>query len=399
MTEKITQAVILAGGRGTRLKPFTDINPKPMFPINGRPFLEYLVDMLKENGIKEIVMLLGYLPEKITNHFGDGSRYGVSIKYSVSDVADETGTRLKKAAHMLDEHFFMLNCDTYLPLNLDKFLDFHNQGGALATMAVYNNKDGFTKNNIFVGEDGFVKKYDRTRKEEDLNGVEAGQWILSKKALDYIPEHNVPFAEEVQPILISQNQIRAFQTDHPYYSADRPERLPRTEKFLQPKKVIFLDRDGVINESLERNPDGSPNYVKTWPDFKFISGSIKALKILHQAGYQIYIISNQPGITRGFMNEQDLADIHNNMRAELKKVGAEINGIYYCPHGWDEGCECRKPKPGMLIQAAREHHINLTKAIFIGDDERDVQAGEAAGCRTILLGAGKSLLDIIESLS
>ena len=392
----IKQAVILAGGKGTRLAPFTETNPKPMYPINGRPFLEYLVEMLQTNGIKEIVMLLGYLPEKITGHFDDGAKFGVSIKYSITPVEYETGARLKQAMALLDEHFLMMNCDSYLPLNLPKFLAFHNQAEALVSVAVYNNKDGFSRSNMLVGEDDFVKKYDRTRKTPGLNGVELGQWLVNKKALTYLPKHNAAFAEEVQPLLISLKQVRAYRTDHPYYSADRPERIPATEKFLRPKKVIFLDRDGTINKS--RGVPGNPDYVKNPTEFEFLPGAITAIQQLAASGYQIYVISNQPGIARGLMTETDLTAIHSKMQDGLKAVGVDLAGIYYCPHGWQDGCDCRKPKPGMFIRAAREHYIDLTKAVMIGDNERDVQASEAAGCRMLLLQPGQTLLEIVQAV-
>ena len=114
--------------------------------------------------------------------------------------------------------------------------------------------------------------------------------------------------------------------------------------------------------------------------------------------YDIYFITNQPGIARGMMAKQDLDLIHQKMEEELEKNEARIKGIYCCTHGWDDGCECRKPKPGLLFQAARENSLDLTKTIFIGDDERDIQAGEAAGCRTILLTPQKNLLQTVNEI-
>ncbi|MCK4490980.1 MAG: HAD-IIIA family hydrolase, partial [Candidatus Altiarchaeales archaeon] len=133
-------------------------------------------------------------------------------------------------------------------------------------------------------------------------------------------------------------------------------------------------------------------------EFEFLPGAIEAIKLLTENHYDIYIITNQAGIARGMMTEQDLQEIHKKIDEQLEKHHAKINGIYYCPHGWDEGCECRKPNPGMFFQAAREHHLDLTTAIFIGDDERDHQAGEAAGCKTILVTPEYNLLQIVNSL-
>ncbi len=390
---KIKQAVILAGGIGTRLRPLTDNLPKPMIKINERPFLEYQIELLKENGIEEIILLLGYLSEKITDYFKDGSRFGVSIKYSIGEIIDETGTRIKKAATLLNDLFLLLYCDNYLPFNLKKFLNFHLSRNAFLTATVYTNKDNSTKNNILVDENDYVAVYDKTRTAENLNGVEAGFFIMDKKVINLMPDYNFSLEKEIFPILIKDKKMAAFMTDHKYYSIGSIERLPLTEKFLKSKKVIFLDRDGVINR---RPPKGE--YIKSWEEFEFLPGAIEAIKILKENSYDIYVISNQAGIARKMMTIEDLETIHSNFRKELQKNGTDIDGIYYCPHGWDEGCECRKPKAGMFFKAAQDHAIDLIRAFFVGDDERDLEAGNAAGCKTFLVGWDLSLLDVVNSL-
>ena len=183
METKITQAVILAGGQGTRLRPFTLTNPKPMFPIHGKPALEYLIGQLRDNGIKDILLLLGYLPEKISDYFGDGSEFGVRITYAVSPVEDDTGTRIRKAAHLLREKFLLLYCDNYWPLQLDKLWEFYESKKTLASMVVYGNKDGSSKSNTIVDENGMVILYDKSRTASGLHGVEIGFFIIDKKAI------------------------------------------------------------------------------------------------------------------------------------------------------------------------------------------------------------------------
>jgi len=157
-------------------------------------------------------------------------------------------------------------------------------------------------------------------------------------------------------------------------------------------RVIFLDRDGVINKKPSYG-----DYVKTWQEFEFLPGAIEAVKLLRDKGYRIFVVSNQAGIGRGLMTQQNLKDIHDKMIKEMESQGANIDGIYYCPHEISENCDCRKPKPGLLIRAAKENNIDLTKAVFIGDDEKDEKAGLATGCQTILLN-NKSLLDIVREI-
>ena len=389
----VKQAVILAGGRGTRLGTLTDNLPKPMIPINRKPFLEYLIDLLKENGIEEVVLLLGYLPEKINKYFGNGSKYGINIKYSIGDVSFETGKRIKNAEGLLDGNFLLMYCDNYWPLNLRKLVEYHDNHNVLTTVTIYTNKDNFTKSNMKVDNQGYVILYDKSRKGKNLSGVDIGFFIINKKVLELMSDTNFSFEKEILPKLIKEKQIAGYLTDHKYYSIGKIERLPATEQFLKSKKVILLDRDGVINKKPPK-----ADYVKNWNEFKFLPGAIEAFKILTQNGYEIYIISNQAGIARGMMTDNDLEEIHRNMVNEIEKKGGKVSDIYYCPHGWDEGCECRKPKPGMFFQAAREHYLDLTKIIFIGDDERDVEAGEAAGVKTILVAPNKSFLGIVKEL-
>ena len=148
-------------------------------------------------------------------------------------------------------------------------------------------------------------------------------------------------------------------------------------------KTVFLDRDGVIN----RNP---PNmgYVRRWTEFSFIPNSRRAIRALTQNGYRIFVITNQAGIGRGLYSEESLKDIHCRMVAGITEAGGAIEALYYCPHHPEAGCECRKPKPGMLKRAAKEHNINLSNAYFIGDTTTDMQAGKRAGTTTFLVLTG-----------
>lgn len=395
----INQAVILAGGAGSRLKPFTNKNPKPMILVNGKPFLEHIINLLKENSIKEVVILTGYLGEKIEKHFGDGSRFGVNIKYSYTPFLDEkgnenkSGLRLKNAQDLLDQSFLLLYCDNYWPLNLEKLIDFFDTHPSDILTTVYSNKDFSTKNNIAVNQNGYIIKYDKERIEKNLNGVDIGFFIIKKKILDLLPETNSIFEIVVLPNLIKQKKLSGFVTDQKYYSIGDLKRVKATEKFLTSKKVVFLDRDGVINKKPPK-----ADYVKKWKEFKFLPGAIQAIKLLTDKKYRLFILSNQSGIARKMLTEKNLQIIHKNMIREIKKEGGKIEEIYICPHGWDEGCDCRKPKPGMLLQASREHFIDLRRSLFIGDDERDKQAGDAVDCKTILVNKKNNLLKIVKSL-
>ena len=394
----VKQAVILAGGLGVRLRPLTYDVPKPMVLVNGRPFLEYLLELLKANGITEVVLLLGHLADKVLQHFGDGSNFGMNIRYSIGKVSDRTGTRIKYAEPLLDDTFLLMYGDNYCPLNVSKMLDFYTQRKVLVSTTVYVNKDGKgeygTENNIFVDDGGYVRKYDKTRKSKLLNGVDIGFFIVNKKVLNLMPTINFSFEERILPILVEQNQLAGYQTEHRYYYISNANSLGQAEEFLKSQRVIFLDRDGVIN----RDPPYD-DYVKSWDEFIFIDGVIEALKILVVEGYDIHIITNQRGVARGVMSDNELNMIHAEMLRELKVNGINIKGIYYCPHDIKDNCECRKPKAGMLFKAASDHNIDLTRSFFIGDSDCDMEAGVLAGCKTMRVTSDNNLLSIVKEIS
>lgn len=370
-----TQAVILAGGRGTRLAPLTDTRPKPMVEFHGRPFLEYLVEMLRGQGIRRIVLLLGYLPQVIIDHFGDGSRFGVRIDYSVTPEEDDTGLRIKRAAHMFDPEFLLMYCDNYWPLRLDDLTRAWKAAGTAMQVVVYDNTDGYTRNNLRV-ESGLVTVYDKSRAAPGLAGVDIGFMLLKRELIDRVPDGNVSFEASLYPALVAEGQLAAYVTGHRYYSVGNLARLPATERFLARRPAVILDRDGVLNAKMPR-----AEYVRTWSDWRWVEGSKEAVAAFTRAGFRVIVVTNQAGIARGVMTEDDLADIHRRMVADIESAGGRIDAIHHCPHGWDEGCACRKPKPGMLFQAQREFDLDLGRVYFIGDDERDGQAADAAGCR------------------
>lgn len=390
------QAVILAGGRGTRLAPLTDSVPKPLIPFHGKPFLEYLIELLREQGFERVLLLLGYRAGQIQEHFGDGSAFGLEITYSVTALEHDTGERVRLVRDRVDPIFLLLYCDNYWPLPFarmwQQFTSFP-AGEIQAQVTVYGNQDGYTRDNLIVNGDLRVELYDKTRSAPGLQGVDIGFLILRRETLDLLPSGNVSLEKTLYPQLIEAGQLAAFPTEHRYYSVGSHERLALTTHFLQREPTILLDRDGVLNAKAPK-----AQYVRSWADWRWLPGSLEAVGLLCAAGFRVLVVSNQAGIARGQMTRADLDAIHARMGADLAEHGARVDGIYVCPHGWDEGCDCRKPKPGMLLQAQRDHDLDLSRVYFIGDDERDVQAGEAAGCKTLLVGEERSLLEIVREV-
>lgn len=387
---QIRQAVIFAGGYGKRLAPFTDTAPKPMYPIAGKPYIEHLILQIRDFGIRDVVLLLGYLPEKIMQYLGDGSRYGMTLRYVVTGVECETQKRILAAGELLDEHFLMMYCDNYCPIDFPGLVRDAEEHDALIQITAYANKDGYTKSNLRIAENGRVLSYDKGRTLPDLAGVDIGYAILDKRILGLTGQGNDNFEAVVYPQVVAQGKMYATVTEHRYYSIGSFERIALTEEFFRHKKFVFLDRDGTINV---RPPKAC--YVERPEDFIWLPGAVEAVRRLNDAGYLVILISNQPGIARGRLTEEMLQSIHDRMISDLADAGAHMDRIYYCPHNWDEGCECRKPRPGMLYQAQRDFSLNLRTGYLIGDDERDMEAGSAAGCQSILVNEEYTVLDAV----
>jgi D-glycero-D-manno-heptose 1,7-bisphosphate phosphatase len=159
------------------------------------------------------------------------------------------------------------------------------------------------------------------------------------------------------------------------------------------RPAVILDRDGVLNEKPPR-----AQYVRKWEEWRWIPGSLDGLAALTAAGKRVFVVSNQAGVARGAMSADDLVEIHRRMLEDVASAGARIDGIYTCPHDWDAGCDCRKPAPGMLIQAQRDHALDLSKTPFIGDDERDAEAADAAGCPSLMVTADVPFRDVVDRL-
>ncbi|MFA5117966.1 MAG: HAD-IIIA family hydrolase [Candidatus Omnitrophota bacterium] len=377
----IKQAALLCGGQGVRLRPLTDTVPKPMVRLNGIPFLQYLILQLKDNGISEIVLMTGYLGEQIRDYFGDGRKLGVKIKYSHGPAEWETGRRLFEAKDLLLDHFLLLYSDNFLTFNLKKSMTFYDQHKKLLSFIVTPKEKG----NIRLGEDSTVEVYDSSRQGKGLHLVELGYMVASRKIFEYYTCSNVSFSDIIKS-LVSAEEVAGMLFLEPYYSISDMERLRLTEKYLQPKKILLIDRDGVINKKAPRG-----EYVSSWSAFSFIRENIEGMKSLSSAGYSFIVISNQAGIARGMVSAQAVDDIHERMIQVLQEQGIHIIDIFVCPHHWDEKCFCRKPQPGLFIQASRKWLFRLDKTFFIGDDYRDCQAAYQAGCGCVYTGAAGEL--------
>ena len=368
----IKQAVILCGGLGKRLMPLTKKLPKPMVKINSKPFLEYIINLLKDNGITEILILGGYKYEKITRYFKDGSKFGVNIKYSIGPIELDTGERVYNAKKELKPYFFLLYSDNLLSVNFNKIYENFSKKNDI-TFLLKKKKCG-----NFLIHNNKIKKYSLKRSKNN-NFVELGFAIIKSKSL-------INFFKKNKKYSINDFYLNCFKRkslsysihEDIYYSIGDKTRFLQTKKFLTKKKIIFLDRDGTINKS-----PGKSKYLVSEKNIIYEKKILKLLKDLSKKNFKFIIISNQAGISLNKLTLNKLNIINKKIINDLNSNGIKIIDLYFCPHHWNDECVCRKPKPGMFFSASEKHKINLSKTIYIGDDIRDMEACENSNCKGI----------------
>ena len=411
------KVVIMAGGRGTRISElFPDI-PKPLIPIDGIPVLEREICSLASQGFRDIVLTVSYLHEKIEKHFGDGSKWGVKIEYFVGNTPLGNSGALFKLN--LKEEFLLLNADAMFDVDFNRFVDFHKQHGGVVTLFTHPNSHPYDSGLLIADKNGAVEQWlakEDDRPEYYRNRVNAGLHVINPSILELsgidvdkvgtVGENGKPVKVDLDRQLLKPlaGTGKMFCYDSPEYVKDMgtPERYDAvcedykagrvSGKNLQNKqKAVFLDRDGTINKYV--------GFLRNIDEFALLDGVADAIKKINASGYLAIVVTNQPVIARGEVSFEELERIHNKMETLLGKEGAYLDAVYFCPHHPHKGyegerpelkfdCECRKPKPGMLLKAAQDFNINLAQSWMVGDGENDIKAGQNAGCRTALVGNG-----------
>ena len=411
------KVVIMAGGKGTRIATVNSEVPKPMIPILGKPILEYQIETLKKQGFKEYIFVTGYKGNIISEYFGDGSRWNTKIEYVTERNPLGTAGSFYYLKEKIDGDFMLLNGDVIFDIDAGRFCKAHmeNRGkGGLATLFTHPNEHPYDSGIIETDKDGRVKGW--LHKEDERlwyrNRVNAGIHILSPEILKLVKKPvKTDMDRDILKPMIRRGELYAY--DSPEYVKDMgtPERFYQTEQELKDgtvaarnlsrtQKAVFLDRDGTINRYA--------GFLRDIDDFQLIEGVSDAIKLFHRKGYLVIVVTNQPVIARGEVTVEKLEEIHNKMETLLGREGTYVDDIFYCPHHPDKGfegecpeykteCQCRKPKPGMLIQAAEKYGISLSLSYMIGDGESDIKAGQAAGCGTFKVSEGKTLLDIAKT--
>lgn len=411
------KTVIMAGGKGTRIQAVASDIPKPMIKIDGKPVLEREIECLRRQGFTDIIITVSHLGAAIMDYFGDGSKFGVSIQYYNESIPLGNAGALFKLREQLTEDFLLLNADAIFDVDFNRMVDFHNSHGGLVTLLTHPNSHPYDSGLIIANKDGSVDKWlakEDSRSQYYKNRVNAGLHVISPKVLDMVDvDVNEIGAEGTDGKIIKIDLDRQllkplagtgkmFCYDSPEYVKDMgtPDRFYAVEKdyiegrvtcknLKNKQKAVFLDRDGTINKYV--------GFLRDGKEFELINGVAEAIKKINASGYLAIVVTNQPVVARGEVTFDELEIIHNKMETLLGYEGAYVDAIYYCPHHPHKGyvgeiaelkieCDCRKPKPGMLLKAATDYNIDLKESWMIGDGENDVRAGKNAGCKTAFIG-------------
>ena len=413
------KTVIMAGGKGTRISSVASDIPKPMIKIEGKPVLEHEIECLRDQGFTDLIITVSHLGSKIMEYFGDGSKFGVHIQYFSEETPLGNAGALFKIKDQLDGDFLLLNADAIFDVDFNRFVEFHFAHGGLVTLFVHPNSHPYDSGVLISDGNMAVKQWltkEDVRPRWYQNRVNAGLHVINPAVLEMIgidPEIigtvgsdgtivKVDLDRQILKPLCGTGKMFCYNSPEYVKDMGTPDRYEAvcadfaagrvTARNLKHRqRAVFLDRDGTINKYV--------GFLRDIDDFELEEGAAQAVKLINGSGSLAIVATNQPVIARGEVTFGELSEIHNKMETLLGREGAYLDGIYFCPHHPHKGyegeipelkfdCDCRKPKAGMLLKAAEELNIDLSRSWMVGDGENDILAGKAAGCRTALIGEG-----------
>tara|TARA_B100001250_G_scaffold213427_1_gene183079 strand:- start:33424 stop:34710 length:1287 start_codon:yes stop_codon:yes gene_type:complete len=400
------EAVILSGGKGTRLKEFSKSLPKCLVEINGKAVIEHQFDRLKENGIRGVKLLLGHQSTSVVNFLKSNDFFNLDIEIIVEPSALGTGGALSQIKSISDD-FLILSGDIIFDIDIKKLYDYHISQKSLITLVSHPNDHPFDSDIIEI--DGNEKVTNVIKKGTNVkfynNLVNSGIYVANREFLRNIESKK---SDIVNDIIVKhirkKSAVFSYNTSEYIKDMGTPERISQVStdvksglvksRNLKNKQVaVFLDRDGVINEEV--------NDLTHYSMFKFIPGSTESLNLLNKSKFLSIVVTNQPAVAKGFCELSDVHDTHKYMETELGKLNTKVDNIYFCPCHPEKGfagenklykreCSFRKPDIGMFKEAEKKYNLDLAKSYIVGDRTVDIKAGSDAGTQTILVRTGYS---------
>jgi histidinol-phosphate phosphatase family protein len=404
------QGVILAGGKGTRLRTRLNGLPKPLVDVDGVPLVGRQIEALRRYEISDILVLVSHGADQIEAFCADLAFADLRLRLLNDGEPRGTAGALSHAFDYLAERFLVVYGDTLFNIDLGRLWNFHVATRADATLVIHPNDHPFDSDLVELDEFNRVTAIHRLPRDPDAllpNLVNAGMYLFERRALEFWRVQPPPtdIARDLFPAMLRRGAaLCGYSTFEYIKDLGTPKRLDKVISDLQrgvvdrsrldrPQKAVFLDRDGTLNES--------KGHLARDEDFTLIEGAAEAVKQLNEAEYRVIVVSNQPVIARGEASFEEVRRIHAKMETLLGRQGAFIDRLYLCPHHPDKGfpgevatlkvaCDCRKPGTGLIEKACREFNISIAESWLIGDTTSDILTAERAGLRSILVETGEA---------
>ena len=393
----IEQVVFLVGGLGSRLGGLTVETAKPMLPVGGRPFLDYLLDEASRYGLRRALLLCGYRADDVRQSYDGRVVRGMKVEVAVEPVPAGTGGALAQAADRLDDTFFLANGDSLFDFNwLSLPSAASDRSDWVARMTLANGIAGARYGRVDVRE-GQVRAF--IPAGESDRPINAGVYLVRKSILRWITTTPCSLERDVLPSLAGAGLLEGCTFDGPFIDIGIPEDFERAGRLVPAiayRPAAFLDRDGVLNHD--------HGYVHRTDHFEWIEGARQAVRWLNDAGYFVFVVTNQGGVAHGFYDEETVRRLHAWMQDELRRHGAHVDAFEYSPFhpqaavaAYRADSPLRKPAPGMILKCLEEWPIERAGSFLIGDRPTDLAAAAAGGIPGHLFGGG-NLFDFVRGI-
>lgn len=388
----LTQAMILCGGLGTRLGPLTAATPKPLLKVGSRPFLDVLLFELGRHGFKDVVLLASFQAEQVANYARDNpvaKRFGLTLSVVVENEPAGTGGGLYNARHLADETFLLMNGDSWIDMNLLAAAAAANRKPeAIAALALRHLEDP-DRYGVVLVEDERIVSFAARPSNTHRALISAGVYFFRREIFSYLSEKG-SLEADILPALCKSHVVAATVQRGYFIDIGVPASYKAAQSEINRRlcrPAVFLDRDGVLNHD-----DG---YVGQPERFRWIDGAREAVRALNEAGYFVFLVTNQAGVAHGYYPEAAVGALHGWIQADLRKHGAHLDDIRYCPFHpqgkvdiYRRNSDWRKPASGMILDLCRSWNVDISKSHMIGDKLSDIEAGRGAGLTTHLFEGG-----------